>query len=81
MSKKERPRRDHGCARLSAIRGPDLIALQPLTPTDTLPIFERMYAVFAPIVLLAALAKRRQRHTQYFEMFGNRALYHDGWIA
>ena len=22
-----------------------------------------------------------QRHTQYFEMFGNRALYHDGWIA
>jgi arylsulfatase len=21
------------------------------------------------------------RHTQYFEMFGNRALYHDGWIA
>jgi arylsulfatase len=22
-----------------------------------------------------------QRPTQYFEMFGNRALYHDGWIA
>jgi arylsulfatase A-like enzyme len=21
------------------------------------------------------------RGTQYFEMFGNRALYHDGWIA
>ena len=21
------------------------------------------------------------RYTQYFEMFGNRALYHDGWIA
>ncbi|GAA3110279.1 arylsulfatase [Rhizobium viscosum] len=21
------------------------------------------------------------RHTQYFEMFGNRAIYHDGWIA
>ncbi len=21
------------------------------------------------------------RPTQYFEMFGNRALYHDGWIA
>src|SRR6267378_4799696 len=21
------------------------------------------------------------RHTQYFEMFGNRALYHDGWVA
>jgi len=21
------------------------------------------------------------RETQYFEMFGNRALYHDGWIA
>jgi arylsulfatase len=24
---------------------------------------------------------KAQRHTQYFEMFGNRALYHDGWIA
>jgi arylsulfatase A-like enzyme len=24
---------------------------------------------------------QEQRHTQYFEMFGNRALYHDGWIA
>jgi arylsulfatase len=22
-----------------------------------------------------------RRHTQYFEMFGNRALYHDGWMA
>lgn len=22
-----------------------------------------------------------KRYTQYFEMFGNRALYHDGWIA
>jgi arylsulfatase len=22
-----------------------------------------------------------QRHIQYFEMFGNRALYKDGWIA
>jgi arylsulfatase len=24
---------------------------------------------------------KEQRHTQYFEMFGNRALYNDGWIA
>jgi arylsulfatase len=24
---------------------------------------------------------KEQRHIQYFEMFGNRALYHDGWIA
>jgi arylsulfatase len=22
-----------------------------------------------------------QRVTQYFEMLGNRALYHDGWVA
>jgi arylsulfatase len=22
-----------------------------------------------------------RRHTQYFEMFGNRAIYHDGWVA
>ncbi|MCP9889409.1 arylsulfatase [Cyanobium sp. ATX 6A2] len=27
-------------------------------------------------------AKARERHTtQYFEMFGNRALYHEGWFA
>ena len=27
-------------------------------------------------------AKARERHTtQYFEMFGNRAIYHDGWFA
>ncbi len=24
---------------------------------------------------------KEQRETQYFEMFGNRAVYHDGWIA
>jgi arylsulfatase len=24
---------------------------------------------------------QEHRHTQYFEMFGNRAVYHDGWIA
>jgi arylsulfatase len=27
-------------------------------------------------------AKAKDRHTtQYFEMFGNRAIYHDGWVA
>jgi hypothetical protein len=27
-------------------------------------------------------AKAKERHTtQYFEMFGNRAIYHDGWFA
>ena len=26
-------------------------------------------------------ASPSRRYTQYFEMFGNRALYHDGWIA
>jgi arylsulfatase len=26
--------------------------------------------------------KAKERHTtQYFEMFGNRAIYHDGWVA
>ena len=26
--------------------------------------------------------RRRSRHTtQYFEIFGNRAIYHDGWLA
>ena len=24
---------------------------------------------------------KEQRHTQYFEMFGNLAFYHDGWIV
>lgn len=33
-----------------------------------------LYAVAAPT------AKDR-RTTQYFEMFGNRAIYHDGWVA
>ena len=27
-------------------------------------------------------AKAKDRHTtQYFEIFGNRAIYHDGWLA
>ena len=27
-------------------------------------------------------ARRQSRHTtQYFEMVGNRAIYHDGWVA
>jgi arylsulfatase A-like enzyme len=26
-------------------------------------------------------AAKDRRHTQYFEIFGNRAIYHDGWLA
>ena len=26
-------------------------------------------------------ARPGRRTTQYFEMFGSRAIYHDGWIA
>lgn len=26
-------------------------------------------------------AAKGRHHTQYFEMFGNRAIYHDGWVA
>jgi len=34
------------------------------------------------MVYTFADAKARDRHvTQYFEMFGNRAMYHDGWFA
>ena len=34
------------------------------------------------MVYTFADAKARDRHvTQYFEMFGNRAMYHDGWLA
>jgi len=34
------------------------------------------------LVYTFAHAKARDRHvTQYFEMFGNRAMYHDGWFA
>ena len=29
----------------------------------------------------ANATRPRTRTTQYFEMFGNRAIYHDGWIA
>jgi len=32
-------------------------------------------------VVVAPDAQNLQRHTQDFEMFSNRALYHDGWIA
>ncbi|MBW2579148.1 MAG: arylsulfatase, partial [Deltaproteobacteria bacterium] len=42
----------------------------------------------APTILEAATLytfndeKAKERHTtQYFEMFGNRAIYHDGWLA
>ncbi|NBP51019.1 MAG: arylsulfatase [Actinobacteria bacterium] len=30
---------------------------------------------------IRAAAASETHHTQYFEMFGNRAIYHDGWIA
>ena len=30
---------------------------------------------------IRAAAAPETHHTQYFEMFGNRAIYHDGWIA
>ena len=34
------------------------------------------------MVYTFADAKAKDRHvTQYFEMFGNRAIYHDGWLA
>jgi hypothetical protein len=33
-----------------------------------------------PVETESAQAKSK-RETQYFEMFGNRALYHDGWVA
>lgn len=30
---------------------------------------------------MMSAAAPENHHTQYFEMFGNRAIYHDGWIA
>ena len=34
------------------------------------------------MVYTFADAKAKDRHkTQYFEMFGNRGIYHDGWLA
>jgi arylsulfatase len=30
---------------------------------------------------MTSAAAPENHHTQYFEMFGNRAIYHDGWIA
>jgi len=34
------------------------------------------------LLYIFADAKAKERHTtQYFEMFGNRAVYHDGWLA
>ena len=37
--------------------------------------------VYEPITEIDARKAKDRRTTQYFEMFGNRAIYHDGWIA
>ena len=31
--------------------------------------------------VIDSAAAPEEHHTQYFEMFGNRAIYHDGWVA
>jgi arylsulfatase len=36
---------------------------------------------FAPVLAAAGASEPAPRQTQYFEMFGSRALYHDGWKA
>jgi arylsulfatase len=52
---------------------PDTIEYVPQTPVDGIS--------FAPLLDPGAVDAPAPRRTQYFEMFGSRAIHHDGWKA
>ena len=58
---------------LVGIDVPDTIGYVPQTPIDGIS--------FAPLLEQGAADATGHRTTQYFEMFGSRAIYHDGWKA
>jgi arylsulfatase A-like enzyme len=58
---------------LAGIEAPTSIEYVPQTPIDGIS--------FAPLLAPDGAAAPAHRTTQYFEMFGSRALYHDGWKA
>ena len=58
---------------LAGIEAPPLIGHVPQTPLDGIS--------FAPLLGPEGAGAPAHRTTQYFEMFGSRALYHEGWKA
>ncbi len=65
--------RSDACWRRPASRAPETVDGIDQTPIE---------GVSLAYTFDKANAARRRRHkTQYFEMFGDRALYHEGWIA
>src|ERR1700733_7991113 len=58
---------------LAGVALPDTIEYVPQTPVDGIS--------FAPLLDPGAVDAPAPRRTQYFEMFGSRAIHHDGWKA
>ena len=58
---------------LASIEVPSTIEYVPQSPVDGIS--------FAPLLEPEGATAPGHRSTQYFEMFGSRALYHDGWKA
>ena len=58
---------------LAGIEPPPTIDYVPQTPLDGVS--------FAPMLAPGGAEAPAHRTTQYFEMFGSRAIYHDGWKA
>ncbi|MBF6557457.1 MAG: arylsulfatase [Acidimicrobiales bacterium] len=58
---------------LAGVEAPATIEYVPQTPLDGIS--------FAPLLGREGAEARGHRSTQYFEMFGSRALYHEGWKA
>ncbi|MGD0311896.1 MAG: arylsulfatase [Acidimicrobiales bacterium] len=58
---------------LIGIGAPETIGYVPQTPIDGIS--------FAPLLDATGADAVEHRSTQYFEMFGSRALYHEGWKA
>jgi arylsulfatase len=58
---------------LAGVEAPATIEYVPQTPIDGIS--------FAPLLGVEGAEAPGHRATQYFEMFGSRALYHEGWKA
>jgi arylsulfatase len=58
-----------------------LEAAHILQPTEVNGVQQKPIEGISMLYSFDDATAKEQRQTQYFEMFGNRALYHDGWIA
>ena len=59
----------------------DLIGITPPAEIDSTPQSHLDGASFAPVLRAGGDAAPPPRTTQYYEMLGSRAIYHDGWKA